>query len=284
MYNVHGDKMKDFSDILLVSDFDRTLTDRASRIPAANVEAIADFQARGGLFTLATGRSIPMYQAQADLVPNNAPLILYNGAAIYDGRTLSNRILLPDGPGLLRYLCRNFPGLQVEVQGEEYHHLLGEDPMRDRFYQNNRAPSIHFELDEPPANIMKIAVYGTFYDDTVSQFFSGSPRELAELDEARVRIQRDWPDVVVDRSAPRIIDIQNRVVNKGSAARALAERLGRRLVCAGDASNDLSMLREGDLSFVPADCEEAVARMGFRRVCPCDEGAIAGVIRALEEL
>ena len=154
--------MKDFSELLLVSDFDRTLTDRNSRIPQANLDAIADFKARGGLFTLATGRSIPMFEAQAALVPSNAPLILYNGAAVYDGRTLSQRVLLPDGPGLLRYLVENFPDLRVEVQGEQYHHLLGEDAMRDRFYRSNRAPSIHFTLSEPPANIMKIAVYGTF--------------------------------------------------------------------------------------------------------------------------
>ena len=284
MYNVHGDLMKDFSELLLVSDFDRTLTDRNSRIPQANLDAIADFEAKGGLFTLATGRSIPMFEAQAALVPSNAPLILYNGAAVYDGRTLSQRVLLPDGPGLLRYLVENFPDLRVEVQGEQYHHLLGEDAMRDQFYRSNRAPSIHFTLREPPANIMKIAVYGTFYDDTVRQFFSGSTEELARLDEARARISRDWPDVVVDRSAPRIIDIQHRSVSKGAAARALASRLGRRLVCVGDASNDLSMLREGDLSFVPADCEEAVAKLGFTQVCPCDEGAIAGVVRALAAL
>ena len=52
--------MSKFSNFLLVSDFDRTLTDRQGRIPQTNLDAIAYFMAQGGAFTIATGRSLPM--------------------------------------------------------------------------------------------------------------------------------------------------------------------------------------------------------------------------------
>ena len=79
--------MPDFSHILLLADFDRTLTDPESRIPARNVEAIRAFQAQGGAFTVATGRSIPMFLSREAEIPYNVPLILYNGGAFYDYRT-----------------------------------------------------------------------------------------------------------------------------------------------------------------------------------------------------
>lgn len=41
--------MGKFDDILLVSDFDRTLTNKEDGIPQANLEAIADFMREGFL-------------------------------------------------------------------------------------------------------------------------------------------------------------------------------------------------------------------------------------------
>ena len=51
-----------FSNVLLASDFDHTLTDMSGQIPARNLEAIAACQAEGGIFTVASGRSIPMFR------------------------------------------------------------------------------------------------------------------------------------------------------------------------------------------------------------------------------
>ena len=69
-----------FSNVLLASDFDHTLTDMSGQIPARNLEAIAAFQAEGGIFTVASGRSIPMFRKKAALVPVNAPY--FDGASL----------------------------------------------------------------------------------------------------------------------------------------------------------------------------------------------------------
>ncbi len=277
--------MNDFSKYLLVSDFDRTLTDRDSRIPARNIRAILDFQRRGGLFTLGTGRSVPMYAAQRDLVPVNAPLILYNGAALYDlaSDQLTDLHLLEQPDQILEFVTTEFPDLWVEIQGRDYHYVLGDNPTRDRFYRTNHAACAPFTLDRLPEPVIKIAVYGTFYNDTVAQFFQATEEELTLLNRAAARIAQVFPHLVVDRSAPRILDLQHKSVSKGRAARALAKRLGKTLVCVGDAANDLTMLEQADLAFVPADCAPEIARLGFPQVCPCGEGAVAGVIEALEK-
>ena len=276
-----------FSHILLASDFDRTLTDRQSAIPQANLDAILEFEAEGGAFTMATGRSVPMFRARHPLIPTNAPLILYNGAAIYDfeTQTLSGAVALPEGRTILRDMARRFPGLLAEVQGLDYHYLIGDCPLRDEFYRDNDAPACHATVDGLPPEIWKIAFFGTFYDATVRQFFEATEAEQTEFNAACRYLAETYDGIVVDRAAARIIDVQAKGVNKGSAARALAKRLGRPLLaCAGDAPNDLSMLREADFAFVPSDCDPSLNGLGFQSVCSCDEGAIAGVVARLKEM
>lgn len=280
--------MTDFSHVLLLADFDRTLTDTNSRIPARNIEAIRAFTEAGGAFTVATGRSVPMFRSRAAEIPYNVPLILYNGAGAYDYRTeqLEDPVPMSEGKALTAWLAREFPDLNLEIQGVERHYLLGDNPMRDDFYRSNRTEFVHVTLDSLPERILKVSLLGSFRDLTVRQFFSDeNPRQIARFDEVVARIGAEWPDLVADRSAQRILDIQVRSATKGAAARRLARRLGRPLlVCAGDARNDLTMLLEADLAFAPADCDPAVRAAGISLVCPCDDGSVADVIERLRAL
>ena len=280
--------MRDFSDILMVSDFDRTLTAPDSSIPAANLEAIRAFTARGGLFTMGTGRSVPMFRPYRARIPTNAPLILYNGAAAYDydTETLFDSVWMPTGRELLRYLAQRFPALWVEVQGVDAHYLIGENPAREAFYRAQGAAHKTVTVEEAPERYHKVALFGDFTELGVSQFFVGTPEEDARFGACQAQIMEDWPAVVADRAAMKIIDLQDRRTGKGVAARALARRLGRRtLVCVGDAMNDASMLLEADLAFAPGDCAEAVKALGVcTLVRPCGEGAISGVVEYLDQL
>ncbi len=280
--------MSDFSDMLLVADFDRTITAPDSTIPQANLDAIRYFMDRGGLFTVGTGRSAPMFRPHHAKVPTNAPLILYNGAAAYDyaAETLSGTVWMPTGRELLEYLVRRFPDLWLEIQGVDAHYLIGENPMREAFYSAQGVAWKTVSLDEAPTRYHKLALFGEFRSLDVGQFYAGTPEEIARFGDCCTQIMRDWPELTADRAAPRIIDLQATQGGKGAAARALAKRLGRRtLVCVGDAMNDASMLLEADLAFAPADCAEEVKALGVcALVRPCAEGSIAGVVEALERL
>ena len=76
--------MGKFSDVFFASDFDHTLTGTDNVLRQKNLDAIRYFMSEGGIFTVASGRSIPLFRKRAALVPTNAPCILYNGAACYD--------------------------------------------------------------------------------------------------------------------------------------------------------------------------------------------------------
>ena len=95
--------------------------------------------------------------------------------------------------------------------------------------------------------------------------------------EAEAMLNRVYGDhVAVFRAGPRIIDAQAKGVSKARSARRLQKELGRKiLVCAGDAENDLSMMRDADYAFAP---EDGIIAKHFETVCKCADGAVADVI------
>ena len=128
-----------FSDILLTVDYDRTLTAKDSTIPERNLEAIRYFMENGGAFTVNTGRSLPMTRVFRDIVPVNAPLLLYNGSAAYD---LSEKQLSfcheidLDLWETVHECQKLFPDLTVEVQGVDAHYRFTENPAWDAFSEH----------------------------------------------------------------------------------------------------------------------------------------------------
>ena len=269
-----------YSDILLTVDFDRTLTAPDSTIPARNFEAIRHFMENGGAFTVNTGRSVPMYSRLLNEVEVNAPLLLYNGSAAYDRETGELSLLRPidlDMERTVRELLELFPDLTVEVQGVKAHYNFIPDKKWDDFCAFNKCPYATADPGDDLGPFLKFTLYGEFHDSTVPSLFVATPEEKARIDQAEAILKERYGDKIeVFRSATRLIDVHAKGVSKAKAARALQQRLGRRiLVCVGDAENDVPMLEEADFAYAPAD--GAVADR-FENVCPCAEGAVADVI------
>ena len=112
---------------------------------------------------------------------------------------------------------------------------------------------------------------------TVADLFNVKPGEKEQLDQVEETLRREFGEYCeVFRSATRIIDIHAKGVSKARSARELQQKLGRKhLVCVGDAENDLSMMRNADYAFAPAD---AIIAKHFETVCNCADGAVADVI------
>ena len=275
-----------FSDILLTVDYDRTLTAPDSTIPERNIEAIRYFMDNGGAFTVNTGRSLPMAMAFMDKVPVNAPLLLYNGSAAYD--TVKKELCFMHEIRLdlwktVGEVIEMFPDLTVEVQALDKHYNFLPNPAWDAFSANNCA----YAMARPGQDLgpfLKFSLYGEIRDITVDHLFRGSREEIRYLDQVQDRIAQRYRDhVVVFRAGHRIIDVHAKGVSKARSARELQQQLGRKiLVCVGDGENDVSMLREADFAFAPAD---GVAADRFCNVCNCAEGSVADVIyRKIPEL
>ena len=272
--------MPDFSKVLLTVDFDRTLTGPDSKIPERNLEAIRYFMENGGAFTVNTGRSMPMTKVFRDIVPVNAPLLLYNGSAAYDLRekrlTFCEEIQM-DLWETVRECRKLFPDLTVEVQGIDAHYRFTEHPKWDAFSDHQNCARAYAPEGADLGAFLKFTLYGEFRDVTVASFFDGSEAEFRRMDEAEALLrQRFGHACEVFRAAGRIIDVHAKGVSKIRSARELQRQLGRKiLVCVGDAENDLSMLYGADYAFSPSD---GIVADRFPNVCPCGEGAVADVI------
>ena len=269
-----------FSDVLLTVDYDRTLTAPDSTIPERNLKAIQFFMDNGGAFTVNTGRSVPMTKVFRDRVPVNAPLLLYNGSAAFDLKeqrlTFCHEIQM-DLWETVRRCEALFPDLTVEVQGTAAHYRFSENPAWDAFSAHQDCAHAFAQPGDDLGTFLKFTLYGEFRDVTVADMFNGTPEEKQRMDEAEQLLQEEFGDYCeIFRAATRIIDIHAKGVSKARSARELQQRLGRKyLVCVGDAHNDLSMLRDADFAYAPAD---AVIAEEFETVCNCADGAVADVI------
>lgn len=269
-----------FSEILLTVDYDRTLTAPDSTIPQRNLEAIRYFMENGGIFTVNTGRSVPMTKVFRDKVPVNAPLLLYNGSAAYDlaEKKLSFCHAIDLDLWETVHECQAlFPDLTVEVQGVDAHYRFTENPMWDAFSEHQQCAHAFAPEGADLGSFLKFTLYGEFRDVTVADMFNGSAEERRRMDDAEALLRKRFGDKCeVFRAATRIIDIHAKGVSKARSARELQQRLGRPiLVCVGDAENDLPMMRDADFAFAPAD---GIIAKHFQTVCPCAEGAVADVI------
>ena len=269
-----------FSDVLLTVDYDRTLTAPDSTIPERNLAAIRFFMENGGAFTVNTGRSVPMACVFKDRVPVNTSLLLYNGSAAFDPRegklSFCHEINM-DMWQTVRECMELFPDLTVEVQGVDAHYRFIENPAWDAFCDHQPCARGFAAPGDDLGPFLKFTLYGKFTDVTVAHMYESSPEEKARMDEVEQILKEKYGEYCeVFRAATRIIDVHAKGVSKARSARELQARLGRKiLVCAGDAHNDLSMMRDADYAFAP---EDGVIAAEFETVCKCADGAVADVI------
>ncbi len=272
--------MANYTDVLLTSDYDRTLTAPDSTIPENNLEAICYFIENGGAFTVNTGRTIGSSACFMDRVPVNAPFLLYNGSAAYDHLkkefVFVHEIDL-DWRETRQKILEKFPAVWFEYQGAKAHYLFREQPFWPDFCKENGIPWAYASLDEDLGPFLKFCVYCRISDVTIDHFFNGTAEEIALMDEVEAWLNEEFGDkCVVTRGADLYIDVQPKGVSKGESARLLKERLNRKiLICIGDAENDLSMLNDADYAFCPGD---AVIKEHYTNLCDCSEGAVADLI------
>ena len=273
--------MGKFSDILLTVDYDRTLTAPDSTIPQRNLEAIRYFMAEGGAFTVNTGRSLPMTHTFRDIVPVNAPLLLYNGSAAYDlekQEMLFQHEIQDDMWEVVNLCRREFPHMVVEVQALDAHYCFDKNPMWEALSHRCRCPWGFARPGDDLGPFLKFTLYGEIRTPVLADLFEFSqPEDARIMDEAEEKLHRLFGDrMEIFRAAGRILDVQTKGISKLRSARELQALLGRKtLVCVGDGENDVNMLSGADYSWCPSD---AVVKDRYKNVCSCAEGAVADVI------
>ena len=279
--------MGKFTGLLLASDYDNTLTytEEALRlcrpmppVSKANQAAIRYFMAEGGIFSVATGRAKPAFEAVADGVPMNGPTVLFNGAAIYDfstGKYLCEAFLPETARAHIAQTIRELPFAAVELyhDNNDLHALQPNDVTRRHLHVTHSPTVIVDSMEQVPSPISKA-------------LFSTEPAHQAALLDY-LRGQGWYGDYEIVASSDSLVELTARGANKGGMVRRLAALLHipqANVACVGDHANDISMLTWAGMAFAPANALPEVRALPCVRTLPdCREDAIAALIAVLDE-
>ena len=265
--------------MILYTDMDGTvLTDwmKGPVVPQRNVESIRRFMEKGGTFAIASGRQysdiLPFF---GDLIPN-APLVQGNGTSLYDCREKRTLFKLPL-PQEYKRECIEFvrdnPWVWL-VAGNEHTVMqvnFGDDrDARTMALKNTRIDAEEFLRGEylKVVYVVKAPEEIPALQRMIDGFSSAGTKERT-------------------LSAPVFLETYDKRASKASGIRLamkLAGLEGKTLVCVGDYYNDEAMLRIADIPACPANAPEDIKALCSIVTCGNNEGALADLIEALEQM
>lgn len=259
---------------LIVSDLDDTLLDDNLGHSTRLVEAIDEYVAAGGIFTVATGRMTqPMLKVCRELgIKGKA--ISYQGAVISDiesGKTLAQINISTE---TAYNVCQYLQGMGVYYQvyhddrilikhRTEYSDLYSKFSDCGFIEHGDRLPQYVKESGICPVKIMLM--------EDPSQI-EGHIKELDGI---------FGKEVLVNTSKKWLIEMINKDTNKGTAVQKIATKYGitaQDVICIGDSLNDLSMIRYAGLGVCVSNGSKALMSEADY-VCPSNnDDGVAHVI------
>lgn len=266
--------MGKFDGILLCTDLDDTLLTSDKRISDENSRAIEYFKSEGGLFTFATGR-VPMgARLMLEYVHPNAPMVCFNGAAIYDfndNRILWSRSLDADAVKAVEYIDSlfDFAGIEVCTDDKIY------------FCRVNRIVEEHQALEKLPDNSLD---YHDIPEKWKKVLFMTESDRLGLIRNA-IASSPFADKYTFVQSSPWYYELLPKDTSKGEGLMHLADLLGidrSRTVGVGDNENDLMMIKMAGTGIAVANAIEEVKQAADYITADNNSHAIAAVIKAIE--
>lgn len=254
--------MGKFSNILLCSDLDGTLTTHAGIIPEKNMRAIEYFCSKGGKFCISTGRlNDHLLQFFDKALLSNCPIICCNGACIYDYAT--DKVLYEKPLGihtdeLVEFLyknCGNILHTTIFTKGPD---------KRDFASYAGCINEIRATLADPPAYKI-VLVFDTEENTLILK------NKLEQIFGEHFNFARSWPVG---------LEILDKNATKGDTVTVLKNILGdgRTSVCVGDYENDITMVQKADIGCAVANAVDELKSVADKIVCSNHDGAIDYIV------
>ena len=275
--------MKKFENVIIASDMDGTFITADPVGMARNREQIAYFKENGGHFTFATGRT---YQSVIQAAPDvaelvNAPVVVFNGACLYDfqqRKELENRPL-PFAP--LRELIE-----RMEASGL---------PFGCRMTTGDKHLFYSLEHSMTAQDFDALSARGETCLLLPLEEWARYPlyrMTVRSEDETRRELIERFADAFRDRltmvpSEPTMMDVQDATVHKAVVLRDMVARYYDRpmFLCAvGDYNNDAEMLKSADLSCCPDNALDEIKAICHHTLCHKDRGVVGDVIDLLDTM
>lgn len=261
---------EDISKVLLITDMDGTFLP-SSKVPGKrSVDAIADFQRKGGKFSIATGRAFQAAQQYFESFSVNCPIIMCNGGMVYDlaEHRQIHDVFVPDFTrDIVAEILRDNPDAGCEVLTLDAVYVPQMTPLEAKHNVICKVEPVICTVEEIPENWYKV-------------LFAIEPEKMERL--ISYVQKRGWSGVDFVRSAPEYYEILPQNISKGSALEKMRRLCGMEdytFVAMGDYNNDIEMLQAADLAVCPSNAVDEV-----KAVCDivldesCEEDAVAAAL------
>jgi Cof subfamily protein (haloacid dehalogenase superfamily) len=274
--------MKKFENIVIASDLDGTFFGKGAALVERNLNAVKYFTDNGGLFTIATGR-FPYHVTM--VFPNvaeyiNLPAVTCNGSCIYDfaenkemsARTIPFELMME----LERYVSSVEPRAALRASSSEHYFTCTPQGLENPYIAKE------FDSIAPEARaVLPVEEWrGKMFYKTVIR----ADKDI--IDSLKPKVTERFADeLYVTQSAPTLIDVQIKGINKGLAVRALTDALGEghKLFTCGDYINDLELHASADVSVCPSNAHPEVKSACDLCFGTNNDGLIADLVEYLDK-
>lgn len=268
---------------MIVTDLDGTLLAGKSNLPEKNIEALKRTMEAGAKVVIASGRMIESTVPIARKIGVNAPMVVMNGAMVYDLQ--EDRIL--SGVTIAKDTARKILA-EIEARGCYVQAFPG------RNYYMHRANEWTKYYSE------KIGVTGVETGIPLSEWLQTDVYKLLclgekdALDELAQELAPIFPEACFVKSGETHLEIIAQGVDKATGLRYISEMTGisaGEMIAFGDEANDLPILKFAATGYAMENCADSV-RSEMRSFAPkntesgvakivnlyLDEGKIGGLL------
>jgi hypothetical protein len=264
---------------LIAIDLDGTLVGPSLVIGERDRDAIRAVAAAGSTIVLATGRMFSAARPFANELALLGPIIVLNGAAIYDAASAAMLSAVPMQPAtaLRAYDDLKSDGFHLQLYFGDHLYLDELDDRALHYLALSRVEPVMVDdlrplLDgAPPGELGPMKVLGI---DTPAHVADHIPELADELGDS----------ALVFKSMPDFLEVTDPAATKGHALTWLAKSMGLGmddLAAIGDSDNDVAMFQAAGHSFAVANASPAARAAAQRVVAAQDRGGVAEALELL---
>ncbi len=256
---------------LLVTDIDGTLTDETHKVVPLNKKAIEVVKELGLYVTLATGRRPESAKTFVDELDITSPIIVYNGAGIYDYKKekfLYKEVLDRDSAIYIISLLENYPELNPFIYYDHGSYTRWDNEVVREYMKKDKIALIFREnllpmvKEESPIKIMIIG-------------------ERALLDRFYGEVTKEKLDVNFTNSEINYLEVLPKDASKGNMLSLLVKDLKVSLdevIAIGDKDNDISMVEIAGLGVAVANASPGLKKVAKYIAPSGSEGGVWDVV------
>lgn len=262
---------------LYVSDLDGTLLNRNSQLSEESKEIINTLVKKGIKFTYATARSFSSASKILDGLQLSIPAITYNGAFFVEAN--SGKIIYSTSfsDEQIKYVSRIF--IENEVYPLVYSLLEGEERVSWIREKENEGMLYYLKLRRGDKRLRAVKEEGELYSGNVFYFTVIGEKDKLEL------LKRYFDDKLqfvctlqeeLYRDNEYWLEIMPITATKAMGVKRLKELMNfDRVICFGDAINDISMFKIADSSYAVENANAKLKQLSTGIIGSNDEDGVA---------